>query len=223
MQEFKLYEEISNKGLDRIRNGQEYIDNWINNANDKRMGISLLIRPSEQIKLKIKDLLDKMKKIEPSQYYYPIKDIHVTLFDFITARQNFNYTDKQVKVFQKIVESVLEDIEKFEINFDGIVASDGAIMVKGYYQKQMECIRQRLRREIIEHNLKIDERYTTRSCHITIARFSRNIQQRDELIKFIEDYKRYPFGKIKVSEIELIYHNWYDSKKEILHRYRINE
>ena len=138
MQEFKLYEEISNKGLDRIRNGQEYIDNWINNANDKRMGISLLIRPSEQIKLKIKDLLDKMKKIEPSQYYYPIKDIHVTLFDFITARQNFNYTDKQVEVFQKIVESVLEDIEKFEINFDGIVASDGAIMVKGYYQKQME-------------------------------------------------------------------------------------
>lgn len=223
MQEFKLYEEISNNGLTKIKKGKEYIDNWINNyEQDRRMGISLLIRPSEEIKEKIQSVLYEMEEIEPEQYYYPIEDIHVTLFDLITARQNFYYTNEQVDTFKKITRIVLADVNKFEINFDGIVASDGAIMVKGYYEQPMEYIRQMLRKEIIKNNLKIDERYTTRSSHITIARFSKHIKERDKLIKYIEQHKRYPFGKIKVSEIELIYHNWYDSKKEILNRYKIS-
>lgn len=221
MKEFKLYEQISNKGLTQISSGQEYVDNWINNDIDRRMGISLLIRPTDAIKYEIQKLLNEIKKTEPSQYYYPIKDIHVTLFDLISARQDFNYTIEQIETFKEIVEISLLNTKKFEINFDGIIASDGAIIVKGYYDKQMDDIRQKLRKEILSHNLKNDERYTTKSCHITIARFNHNIQERKKLIEFIKKHNRHAFGTMKVSEVELIYHNWYDSKKEILHRYKI--
>ena len=221
MKEFKLYEQISNKGLTYIRIGQEYIDNWINSDTDRRMGISLLIRPTNAIKHEVQSLLEKIKETEPSQYYYPIQDIHVTLFDLITAKQDFNYTNKQINVFKEITQLSLNNTNKFKINFDGIIASDGAIIVKGYYDKQMDEIRQRLRKEILNHNLKNDERYTTKSCHMTIARFSKNIQERKKLIDFIKKHNRHAFGQMEVSEIELIYHNWYDSKKEIIHRYKI--
>ena len=123
-----------------------------------------------------KRILLEIKEAEPSQYYYPIQDIHVTLFDLLTAKQDFNYTNKQIDVFKDIVELSLDNTNKFKINFDGIIASDGAIIVKGYYDKQMDEIRQKLRKEILKHNLKNDERYTTKSCHMTIARFIQNIQ-----------------------------------------------
>lgn len=222
MMEYRLYNEILDNGLKQIRGYREYIDNWIDSKNDYRMGISLLIRPNNKIKDEIKKVLTKIKRIEPYQYYYNIRDIHVTLFDLISAKQNFNYTNKQVNIFKEITKKALTNIKKFEIKFDGIILSDGAIIVKGYYAKEMEDIRQKLRKEIIRHNLKIDERYTTRSCHMTIARFRRSIYRREELIKFINMNNRYYFGEMKVSEIELVYHNWYDSKKEILYKYNID-
>lgn len=86
---------------------------------------------------------------------------------------------------------------------------------------EMELLRQRLRQSILDNNMNLDERYPTISSHITIARFKNKIEERKRLIEILKEYENYDFGTFKVSEIELIYHNWYDSKKEVLEKYRI--
>lgn len=221
MEVANLYENILYDGIAKIKNQEEIIDDFIENPKDTRMGIALLIRPPKDIRNKIENIESKIKEVEENQYYYPQKDLHITLLDITTARQNFKYTTDQVNTCIKLTEKVVKSTKQFKIIFKGLVLSDGAIMVKGYYENEMELMRQKLRKAIIDNNMKLDERYTTISSHITISRFKHKLEHRNELIKMIEKYKNYYFGKCTVSEIELIYHNWYDSKKEVLKKYII--
>ncbi|WP_195987042.1 2'-5' RNA ligase family protein [Clostridium sp. D53t1_180928_C8] len=216
-----LYESIMNKGITAIENNKEYVDSLIEDKTDTRMGITLAIRPSENLKKEIMNIERKIREVENNQYYYPENDYHITLLDIITARQGFIYTTEQVENCKKITINAVKDLKQFEIKLKGVIASDGAIMVKGFYEVEMELLRQRLRQSILDNNMNLDERYPTISSHITIARFKNKIQERKGLIEILKEYENYDFGTLKVSEIELIYHNWYDSKKEVLEKYII--
>ena len=67
---------------------------------------------------------------------------------------------------------------------------------------------------MIKNNLKLEERYKTISSHITIARLKNKLNNPEKFISFVEQ-KNY-FGKMKVESIELCYHNWYDTQKQVL-------
>lgn len=217
----ELYNDIMNNGITKIKNDGEHIDYWIDNSEDHRMGLALLIRPSQEIQDNILNIENKIKEIEPNQYFYQKEQYHITLLDFITARQNYVYSKEDVNIYNEITENALEKAKKFKIYFKGLVISDGAIMVKGYYEDELNKIRESLRQGIEDNGLKNDERYTTISSHITIARFREKIQNREKLIEFVNDYKDYYFGELEVSKIEFLYHNWYDSKKELMQNYSI--
>ena len=214
-----LYRDINNNGILKIKNKEEKIDEYLNNREDRRMGLTLIIRPSEQIKEKIIKIEKEIQKVEPSQYFYKNYQYHITLMDFTTARQDFMYSKEQIKKYTKIVEDVLKNIKKFKIQCKGIIVSDGAILVKGYYENIMNQIREELRRKIEENNLKNDERYRTISSHITIARFKKPLKNRKKFLETIKNYEQYNFGEFEVSNIEFVYHNWYDSKRELIHNY----
>lgn len=217
----KLYKNITNNGILKIKNNEEIIDNWINNSEDHRMGLALLIRPSKEIQENIFKIENKIREIEPKQYFYLKEQYHITLLDLITARQDYLYSEEEIKIYNKIIQNAVNNAKKFKIYFKGLVISDGAIMVKGYYEKEMKKIRENLRQGIEDNNLKNDERYKTISAHITIARFKEKIQNREKLIRFVKRYEDYYFGELEVSNIEFLYHNWYDSKKQLMQNYSI--
>ena len=110
-----LYRDINNNGILKIKNKEEKIDEYLNNREDRRMGLTLIIRPSEQIKEKIIKIEKEIQKVEPSQYFYKNYQYHITLMDFTTARQDFMYSKEQIKKYTKIVEDVLKNIKKFKI------------------------------------------------------------------------------------------------------------
>ena len=216
-----LYKDIERKGKNKIETYTEEIDEWIGNKNDRRMGIALTIRPTKEIKDAIEKIEKEIKKVEPNQYYYPQTDYHITLLGIITARQGFQYTHEQLENLKKATEEAIKYVKKFTIKLDGIICSGGAIMVKGFYDNEMEHIRKNLRQSILNHHLKLDERYPTMSSHITIGRFKKPIENREGLIEYLQKYNHVYFGEFVVGEIELVYHNWYDSKKEILEKYHL--
>lgn len=218
-----LYDGIMTRGMDRIRDQKEYVDHSIDDPSDTRMGITLVIRPSDEINKRISLVEEKIQKIEPKQYYYPPEDYHITLLDIITARQGFIYSKEQVSTCKQLSEDAIRRTEPFAIHLRGLVLSEGAIMVKGYYEEEMELLRRRLREAIITYGMQLDERYSTISSHITIARIRTGIEQREELINTISEYKDYEFGSFPVSGIDLICHNWYDSKKEVLESFQLGQ
>ena len=218
-----LYKEINHNGILKIKNKKEKIDDYLNHMEDRRMGLALLIRPSEQIQRKIAEIVRVIQKIEPDQYFYKNYQHHITLLDFTTARQDFKYSKEQIKIYTAITEDVLKNIKKFKIHCKGLIASNDAILVKGFYENIMNQIRKELRNKMKENNLKNDERYKTMSSHITIARFKEPLKNRDKLLETLKMYEQYDFGEFYVSNIEFVYHNWYDSKRELIRDYYLSD
>lgn len=116
----------------------------------------------------------------------------------------------------KYIKSNILNLIKEMRKFEGLTYSDSAIMIKGYYTNELECLRQQLRQSIPEIGLDLEERYETKSCHITLARFPKKIHNPLYMLNFIEQNNHFPIGTFTVNKLELVFHNWYDSKKELL-------
>lgn len=217
----QLYADIMKRGTDAILLGREQIDDFIDDDTDTRMGLTLVIRPPHEIKERMVSAIKRLEHAEPGQYYYPMTDFHITLFDIITATQGFLYTSEQKENSIALAKVVLAQASSFDIQLKGMLLSEGCIMVKGFYPKEMEKIRQQLRAHITEFGLTLDERYPTMSSHITVGRFRKPLSHREMLLRQIGELAEYDFGTFTVSEVELVCHNWYDSKKEVIERFYI--
>lgn len=214
----ELYNSILRDGEFKIKNKEEQIDYLIDSY---KMGLILAIRPTEEVQENISKIQERIKSIEPNQYYYKKSEYHITLLDLIRARQDYVYTDDQIRIYDNIIKKSIIDTRPFKIRLKGLITSDGAIMVKGYYENEMNSIRENLREYIENNAIKNDEKYKTISSHITICRFKEKINNRSALLDFVKNYAEYDFGSFEVSIFELTYHNGYYSKKEVLKKYLI--
>lgn len=61
-----------------------------------------------------------------------------------------------------------------------------------------------------------DERYPAKTAHVTVMRFRQPLAHAQALLDFIEREQQADYGSLTVRQVELVYHNWFDSKKEIL-------
>lgn len=213
----KLYEQIAAKGKKSFLCGGN-TDAWLNKSDiDSRMSVALVFRPDKYIQSNILDLIKGMRNIDSQLYYYSNTDMHVTVLDILRGEENRKKPDADIiSAYLKCIQTVFEQTGPFNISFEGLTYSDSAIMVKGYYTKELEYLRRQLRQNILKSGLALEERYKTKSCHITLARFPDKIQNPLNMLNFIEQNDHLPIGTFTVNKLELVFHNWYDSKKELL-------
>lgn len=209
----KHYSKILSSNREKIINGG-VCDVFLSNAqNDKRMSLVLLIRISPEVSKNIINTIDELKIIEPNMYFYLAQDFHITVMDILKGAQNQILPDN-LDEYIKCINECVKQIKPFNIEFNGLTASDNAILVKGYYENDLQRLRELLRISLKKNNLKLQERYKTVSSHITIARIKQRLCNPMQLLSYIE--KEHYCGNMKVEEIELSFHNWYDTKKELL-------
>ena len=177
------------------------------------MSLVLLIRISPEISDRIEKCITELKNIESNLYYYPKTDFHITVIDILKGEEN-REIPKNLNEYIECIKICASKIKPFKINFNGLTASNNAIMVKGYYEKELQEFRESLRKILKGRKLQLQERYETISCHITIMRIPEKVANPKDLIKIIE--KEYNFGIMEVNSMELSFHNWYDTKKEPL-------
>ncbi|AOW11433.1 mutarotase [Flavobacterium gilvum] len=198
--------------VENIKNDQYTIDQLIDSYSDNRFGITLLIRPSLEVKNKIQDFLNELKKSNPNQYYYPNSDIHITVLSVISCYEGFDLKTILVPDYCEIIQKSIADVDPFEIHFKGITASNSAIMVQGFPDNHaLEQIRNNLRVNFQNSNLQksIDKRYVLQTAHSTVMRFKDKILDKENLFESLEKFRAFDFGKFKVEEIELVYNDWY--------------
>ena len=190
----------------------------INAKNDNRMSLVLLIRISSEISNKIEKCISKLKNIEPDLYYYPKTDFHITVIDILKGKENREIPNN-INEYIECINNCIKEIKPFKIEFNGLTASDNAILVKGYYEYELQKFRELLRKSLKEKGLSLEERYETISCHITIGRVAENFKNPKDLTKFIEEERI--FGVMEVDSLELSFHNWYDTKKKVLSLFKL--
>lgn len=215
-----LYSKIDSEGKKAILNGQEVIDPILSSIElDKRLGLTLLIAIKGKITENFRILIDKIQQIEPAQYFYPVSDFHVTILDFIKANEDFEREENTIKKCIKIVENAAHDLPPFNIEFKGIISSNAAILVKGYYGFELQLLRSQIRKNALENDFNLKERYQTVSAHSTIIRFRKKLRNIEKLSEIVQEYNNFNIGVMNVNKLELVVHDWYNCKKEIIEEF----
>jgi len=213
------YNELFKTSSELILSENYTIDSKINDDSDKRFGITLLARPTKEIKDNIQLFIQELKKTEPEQYYYPNADIHITIMSIISCTEGFTLNKFSTSAYVEIIEKSLVDINKIEIEYRGVTLSPSAIMIQGFISDDsLNVLRDKLRDNFKNSSLtqSIDSRYSISTAHSTVMRFQKKLKNPAKLIKVIEKFRNHAFGKFTVEKIELVYNDWYQREENTI-------
>jgi len=213
------YNELFKTSSELILSENYTIDSKINDDSDKRFGITLLVRPNEEIKANIQAFLEELKKTEPEQYYYPNADIHTTILSVISCSEGFTLNKFSTSDYIEIIEKGLVDINEIEIDYRGVTFSPSAIMIQGFpSDDSLNILRDKLRDNFKTSSLKqsIDSRYSITTAHSTVMRFQKKLENPKKLIEVIDKFRNHNFGKFTVEKIELVYNDWYQRERNTI-------
>ena len=209
------YRNLYIDAVNKIENNAYQVDPLINDKNDNRFGITLLLRPSQEVKNNIQRVLNQFKAIEPHQYYYKNEDIHITVMSIISCYNGFKLENIDITQYIEVINNSLIENPEIEITFKGLTASPSCIMLQGFLTNDsLNIIRNNLRTHFKNTNLEqsIDKRYAIQTAHSTIIRFKEQLSDKSAFLKLIDSYKDYNFGSFKPNQLELVYNDWYQKE-----------
>lgn len=212
------YKKLYHDSIDKISSDNYHIDTLIDSKNDRRFGLTLIIRPSNEIKKKIQNFLKNFKEIEPNQYYYPNSDIHITVMSIISCYSDFDMSKIDVQKYIDLTEKCLLKGIDLNITFKGITASPSGVMVQGFMNNnELNDIRDRLRKEFKNSNVEqsLDKRYLIQTAHSTIIRFRKELSHKEKFLELLDNSINYDFGTFKVNKFELVYNDWYQREQYV--------
>lgn len=222
------YSKLYKESINEISSGKYEIDSLIDSKFDKRFGITLLIRPSNEVKDEIQKFLCELKKVEPNQYFYPNSDIHITIMSIISCYEGFDIEKIDLSEYIELIKKCLplNNKNNNKIQFKGLTSYNSCIMVQGFMNNDViNNIRDNLRVEFKNSELEqsLDKRYPIQTAHSTIVRLRKKLKQKEEFLKIIDKYVDFDFGTFGIEKIELVYNDWYQRKGLVkkLHEFKI--
>lgn len=216
-----LYSSINAEGCTLFDSGRCVPDPFLNapRENDKRRGITLLVPLDVKTAGACTVLENDIRAIEPDLYFYPVSDLHVTVLDLVSVRDGFRRDDDGIGKFIRLMEKAVAEVHPFSISFKGIITSRAGILVKGYYSRELQDLRARIRELAIAENIALEERYKSYSAHVTVARFKSLVRNWPALWAFIEKESLREVGAMTVNAMHLVIHDWYNREKETIGAY----
>ncbi len=212
------YNKLYSDSLPRIKSDSYVVDELIDSPTDNRFGITLLSRPDNAIKTEIQKFLDKIRAIEPQQYFYRNSDLHVTVLSIISCYNGFQLSKIPVEKYVKVIQKSISGFKPFQVEFRGITVSPSCVMVQGFLENDtLNQIRDRLRTNFQKSGLEqsIDKRYAIQTAHSTIFRLREKLKNKEDFIKIIEEYREYYFGTFTVETIEFVFNDWYQREEYV--------
>lgn len=209
------YNQLWEQSVSKFEQGMLEYDPLIDDAGDKRHGITLLARPGQHVKENIQQFLSILKEIEPEQYYYPCSDIHITVMSIISCHTGFDLDQIKIKDYVRLIQKSLKGVKKFQIAFKGLTASPSCIIIQGFPEDgTLNNIRDRLRINFKSADLQqsIDKRYAIQAAHSTVVRFRKPMEKADQYVNILKAYRDYDFGTFGINHLELVFNDWYQKK-----------
>lgn len=227
-EEMKLnehYNQLYVNAIQKIEQNKYETDDLIDNASDNRFGLTLLIRPCDEVKSRIQTFLKKVRSIDPGQYFYPETDIHVTVMSIVSCYDGFDLSLVDKNAYIKVIEESITRENKLNILFEGITASPSCVMVRGFANHYLDELRNKLRANYRKSALEqsMDKRYSIRTAHSTVVRFKNTLKRKEDWLKTLKEYEQFYFGTCTPETIELVYNDWYQrtEKTKLLHKFKL--
>ena len=212
------YHQLYTESVEHIRTKGVTTDDLLDDPSDNRRGITLLIRPNDEVKERILRWLKMLQETEPEQYYYPASDMHITLLSVISCYSGFHYRQIDLSSYDHLIRESLTGENSFSIRMEGITTSPSGVMIQGFSESdRLNELRDKLRLRFQQSGLQqsIDKRYVLKTAHATVVRFREPLQQRESFLNLLEQYRDFDFGTFRVEEIELVTNDWYLRKEKV--------
>jgi 2'-5' RNA ligase len=222
------YDKWWSETIEKIRAGRVELDPVLEaRVQDQRRGLTVIARPSLAVRQHVELFLGDMRYLEPNQYYYTRSEFHLTVLSLFTATVNHAPFFAQTERYVSAVDSALRKVAPFRIEFKGITASPGSVMIQGFFETDaLNELRDALRIQLQVRKLAdgIDRRYRLESAHMTVARFRAPLCEREQFAKVLDLARRRSFGATTVRSLSLVKNDWYMSHRvtETVKSYRLS-
>lgn len=208
------YEAMWERAHGAIATGDIDRDERVLAGPDARRGLTLIARPGPVLAARFDALLDRLAGAEPGQYRHPPADMHVTILSLFTVTDRPAAQLAQLDAYGAAVRAALEGMQAFEIGFEGITLSRGAVLARGFPRgPALDSLRERLRGELRARGLgaSLDQRYRLVTAHATLFRFAAPLREPARFATLLEGLRDTPLGSMRVDQLELVINDWYMS------------
>ncbi len=209
----KHYGEMFSSSAARILAGDLEIDAVLaGRESDHRRGMTLIARPSPNVRARACTLIEGLRVLEPDQYYYPPTDFHITVLPMFTATPQPGRFAAKSDAYEAVVAKVLKARAPIRVEFRGVTLSRAAVLIQGFPENgALNDLRENLRQKLRECGLggTMDGRYKLQTAHMTVARFRAPLRNSDAFVNQLEAQRDRAFGTTSFRSFHLVMNDWY--------------
>lgn len=213
-----LYKKLCAEGRSSLLNQTIKIAPYLDDlTRDNRFGLTLIVRPNDDVATNLIEINTRMKEIAPEHFYYDQMRFHFTILSLINATDPPKVSKDFARHFEEEIKIVLKDFYPFEIKFSGVCVTPNSIIAKGFpVDNSLEILRDKLRYRLRDAGLGagLDERYRIEGAHITLGRFK--IQEDfSPLIILLDQLQNVNIGNMYVQKAQLVINDFYMSPDKV--------
>jgi 2'-5' RNA ligase len=215
----QIYDRMWDDALATFAHGRVEVDRFlVERAADRRTGITLIARLGQEVIARCQDFLRDIRASEPDQHYYRADELHVTVLSLVSASEAFDLRGMPLPTYQSVLGQLLARSQPFTIQFTGVTASAGSVLLQGHVDgDHLNTLRHAIRQELGRVGLagSLDTRYKIVTAHATAMRFRSQPHDLGRLIALLSAARGCDFGAATVRSIEFVSNDWYMSHDRV--------
>ena len=201
-----------------VSRGDVDCDRHLAGGLDPRRGLTLVARPDAALATRFAAVQDAVLAADPHQYRQPLSDLHMTVLSLFTVTADYAPHLARRADYAAAARAAAADLPAFDIDFEGITISRGAVLAKGFPRDgTLEALRARLRDALRARGLDgtLDQRYRLVTAHSTLLRFIAPPADPARLAAALAGVRAMPLGTMRVDSLQLVINDWYMSSAAV--------
>ncbi|HOW29449.1 MAG TPA: hypothetical protein PK685_02125 [archaeon] len=184
--------------------------------NKKSGSIALILLTSKNLNKELVVVSKKLKQADPKQDIYPEKSFHCTIKEVTQFNGSPNQTD--IKYYIKQIDSVINKINPFEIEVNGVSNFPNVVIAKVYSKNKKLHNYHNLFCKVLPSSFPKFEK-ANYIPHITLNHI---VSDSQKILEEAKKYKTQNFGKMVVTEIILAkFYPSFSGKITVLKKYKL--
>jgi len=212
------YDAMWDRAWPHVAEGSVDCDTHLAGGLDPRRGMTLIARPDPALADRFSSVQDRLAGACPHQYRQPGTDLHVTILSLFTVTADHAPHLARRSDYAAAVLEAVDGLPAFDIDFDGITISRGAVLAQGFPRDgTLERLRTRLREALSARGLDgmLDQRYRLVTAHSTLLRFMAPPADPAGFAAALQALRATPLGTMHVASLQLVVNDWYMSSAAV--------
>jgi 2'-5' RNA ligase len=212
------YDAMWDRAWPHVAEGDVECDTHLAGGLDPRRGMTLIARPDPALADRFASVQDRLGRACPHQYRQPGTDLHVTVLSLFTVTEDHAPHLARRSDYAAAVREAVDGLSAFDIDFDGITISRGAVLAQGFPRDgTLELLRTRLRDALRARGLDgmLDQRYRLVTAHSTLLRFMAPPADPAGFAAALQALRAAPLGTMHVESLQLVVNDWYMSSAAV--------